>query len=669
MKLKFILILVVFFLLAKTNAQDTAFTSLFDKSLEELLNLEVNIASLSKSYNLKEAPAVISVINEFEIKNTGAKDLIEILKLVPGIDFGTDVNGVVSLIYRGIWVQEGKALLMIDGQPINEMLYGCNHLGLELPVENISRIEILRGPGSATYGDYAEMLVINVITKHTLSNNGYIGGYFSSTDNKLFFKNSIYGSLNKSFGNINLNLFYRYASGSRSNFDYTDKNGNSYNLLENSIGSSHLNLKINYKKLSFLTILNNYRLRERDHFGTNLSKPYPNYFDTYLSEISYTPKITNSFRLITTLNFKYDNPWYHVENNLPAVDSGIFNNNHINVIRIKSRVFGIYEYNKLVLSLGGEISYDISKNFLDYHWNGKNIVEYYTTSAIGQISYNSNLANLILESRFDKHNLYGGVFAPRIALTKSFGWFNYKLLWNRAFRAPTIENLNLNYKLYPQYEKPILKPEISNVFNLQIGFNILEIFNIQLSGFYSKITNPIVYLYKQNGEGYDNYSTTGTNGVEGDLFMKYNKVYFKISASYYNSKDIFTGKPLNYVEDYLIVYNADTLKNQLLGSPKVKSVVFVSYDLTKKFNITATGEYYSSKYGYMYDNGFKIVKINPQFFINFAINGNITNNLNLQLSCLNLLNTQYYYFQPYNGGHSPLIGPGREYMIKLTYIF
>src|SRR6185436_9636381 len=139
--------------------------SFYEMSLEQLMNIEISVAS-RKALTPRESPGIVTLITEDEITNSGAQDLMDILRLVPGFDFGSDVEGVVGLGIRGNWAHEGKMLLLIDGQQMNEALYSTIQLGNHYPVQQIRKIEIIRGPGSAMYGGNAEYAVINIITKN-----------------------------------------------------------------------------------------------------------------------------------------------------------------------------------------------------------------------------------------------------------------------------------------------------------------------------------------------------------------------------------------------------------------------------------------------------------------------------------------------------------------------
>ena len=139
--------------------------SLEEMSLEDLMNIDVKVTT-ETSQSLREAPGIVTVINDTDIKRMGARDLKEILASVPGITFGQDVIGVISTINRGIWAQEGRILVLVDGVEMNEVSYGTIQLTNHFPAEQIQKIEIIRGPGSANYGGFAELGVINIITKN-----------------------------------------------------------------------------------------------------------------------------------------------------------------------------------------------------------------------------------------------------------------------------------------------------------------------------------------------------------------------------------------------------------------------------------------------------------------------------------------------------------------------
>jgi outer membrane receptor for ferrienterochelin and colicins len=148
----------------------------------------VTIATGSKQ-PIARAPSVASVITAEDIAAIGATDLDEILETVPGLHVARSIVGY-NPIYtiRGISTQYNpEVLMLVNGIPITGVTVGDrSQIWGGMPVENISRIEVIRGPGSALYGADAFAGVINIITKTAADTNGtQLGaraGSFNSRD-------------------------------------------------------------------------------------------------------------------------------------------------------------------------------------------------------------------------------------------------------------------------------------------------------------------------------------------------------------------------------------------------------------------------------------------------------------------------------------------------------
>ena len=145
---------------ANTDERLDHFLSL---SLEELVNLETTIATNTKRTTTK-APAVVTLITADDIKATGASNLVDILEGVPGIHIRASHFAFRPLIhFRG--ANASQTLLMVNGTPMKDMMWGFGIFWKGLPNSMIERVEIIRGPGSALFGADASAGVINVITK------------------------------------------------------------------------------------------------------------------------------------------------------------------------------------------------------------------------------------------------------------------------------------------------------------------------------------------------------------------------------------------------------------------------------------------------------------------------------------------------------------------------
>lgn len=131
-------------------------------------NASVSIATGSRR-NLRRAPAVATLITAEDIKAMGATDLDEALESVPGLHVShTADRNFSTYSIRGINGNPSnpQVLMLQNGIPINTLFRGDKGQAWgSMPVENIARIEVIRGPGSALYGADAFSGVINIITK------------------------------------------------------------------------------------------------------------------------------------------------------------------------------------------------------------------------------------------------------------------------------------------------------------------------------------------------------------------------------------------------------------------------------------------------------------------------------------------------------------------------
>lgn len=139
---------------------------------EELLSIYgdesfVSIATGSAQH-LARAPAVASIVTQDDIKRAGIRDLDEALQTIPGLHVSRDVIGHNPLyIFRGIHADfNPQVLMLVDGVPLTNLFHGDRgQFWGGMPVESISRIEVIRGPGSSLYGADAFAGVIKIITK------------------------------------------------------------------------------------------------------------------------------------------------------------------------------------------------------------------------------------------------------------------------------------------------------------------------------------------------------------------------------------------------------------------------------------------------------------------------------------------------------------------------
>ena len=146
---------------------------LMSLSPSELADISVSIASGTPT-NISHSAAVTSVITAEQISAMGATDLHEILETVPGVHVTIQaVTNDYNYSMRGIRNDtNAEVLLLMNGTRFSVPYQGTHMAGMIIPVENIQRVEVIRGPGSALYGADAFAGVINIVTKKAADLDG-----------------------------------------------------------------------------------------------------------------------------------------------------------------------------------------------------------------------------------------------------------------------------------------------------------------------------------------------------------------------------------------------------------------------------------------------------------------------------------------------------------------
>ncbi|TMO24765.1 ferric-rhodotorulic acid transporter [Pseudoalteromonas sp. S4492] len=226
-----------------TDEQD-----LFSLSFEDLLNVQVDIASKT-SETLSSVPSTMSVFSRKQIQALGVDNAYEVMNFVPGMQStrGDWVGAVPKDHARGVYLDSGNVLVMINGERVNESSFGKASAYMPyIPIEIIEKIEFIRGPGSALYGSNAFLGVMNIVTSKernalqlVVGNNGRYGAT---------------GQFNTSFSD-DTSLF--------ASFSYDQKDGESYPQgVEDPLEALYLEAGVDYKKLQLRARYNETSLDE-----------------------------------------------------------------------------------------------------------------------------------------------------------------------------------------------------------------------------------------------------------------------------------------------------------------------------------------------------------------------------------------------------------------------
>ncbi|KPZ68363.1 Colicin I receptor precursor [Pseudoalteromonas sp. P1-26] len=229
-------------------ANATEEQDLFSLSFEDLLNVQVDIASKT-SETLSSVPSTMSVFSRKQIQALGVDNAYEVMNFVPGMQStrGDWVGAVPKDHARGVYLDSGNVLVMINGERVNESSFGKASVYMPyIPIEVIEKIEFIRGPGSALYGSNAFLGVMNIVTSKernalqlVVGNNGRYGAT---------------GQFNTSFSDDSA-LF--------ASFSYDQKGGESYPQgVKDPLEAIYLEAGVDYKKLQLRARYNETSLDE-----------------------------------------------------------------------------------------------------------------------------------------------------------------------------------------------------------------------------------------------------------------------------------------------------------------------------------------------------------------------------------------------------------------------
>jgi iron complex outermembrane receptor protein len=254
------------FLVLGLPAKAAPQTDLSEASLEQLMNIEVTTVS-KKEQKLSRVAAAIFVITQEDIRRSGARNIPDLLRLVPGMDVAQlDANGW-AISARGFNdYLANKLLVMIDGRSVYDPAFGGVFWELQdVPLEDIDRIEVIRGPGGTIWGANAMNGVINIITKRAKATRGGLlksgSGSTTTAQDLVQYGGQLRGhGFLRVFGQYSNNSSLTFPSGQRaadgwhmphggfrSDWDLTEKNsvtveGDFYNSDEGETLTSFLSL-------------------------------------------------------------------------------------------------------------------------------------------------------------------------------------------------------------------------------------------------------------------------------------------------------------------------------------------------------------------------------------------------------------------------------------------
>jgi len=539
---------------------------------------ELEIAT-RRAIPLREAPAIATVITAQEIRNMGARTLMDVLRLVPGMGIAITDQGFFRLEVRGtVTGQSEKVLIMIDGHSMNK-----NHSGSAFPffldhlsVDNIRKIEIVRGPGSALYGTNAFVAVINIVTVSAENMEGanlsVSGGSFDTQKYNLFGGKTFNNGL-KISGSIDYMKTHgpdlRITEDRLSGTPFTAAPGNADTRFEG-VG---IYFEASYKDLTYR---GQYLANDRGaYIGLGNALTDYNSIKSYnfWQELSYSHSFTEKFSSTTKLYYDYfKQDW--LAKVFPDGFAGSFPHGMIGGPKAKDRTIGgeiqldysISDTNHLLAGINYEEmkQYDVKaiSNFDPNtglylgsiqdisswgNWN-RNVKRYIFAAYIQDEWKIKDNLRLTAGVRYDHYNDFGDTTNPRFGIVWRFlENADLKLLYGQAFRAPTFTELySINNPTI--IGNPDLDPEKIKTYEASLGYTYTERFRIELNYFYNDIDDLIVRDPSTSPMTYANLGRAEIDGIEAVLTEKYSADnYWKIAYTWQDPRDAHTGERIAFV--------------------------------------------------------------------------------------------------------------------------
>lgn len=459
--------------------------------------------------SLAESPSVVTVITADDIKKMAAVSIEEVLETVPGFHISSANGFVPAYVVRGIFSPlSSHVLVMQDGIPVNDpvnsgKLFTYTHL-----TKNISRIEIIRGPGSALYGADAFAGVINIITKRgqeieggelgtlagsfdtyggwallgktfddfdvafsaqgrTTHGQRQIVDFDAQTQFDQFFNTQASlapGAINVARDDVDLGLSLRYKENATVHFRYQDSESS------NGVGTTlALDPKGNVRYQSWTS-------------GLDLKKRFGNYEHQFmLNYFFYEANTLNHHFPVGAFGGAFSEP----------VTSKINYFSHTVDVEFKT-LFDGFKHHRIYAGAGYKyaIANDLeeSRNFLIMP---NNVIvpagQLQSTDTLGVKAFADttdrhivfgfvqdewNFVNdwtLTAGVRLDHYSDFGSTINPRVSLVWQVNpSLSTKLMYGRAFRAPSFIELNSNQGLQLQ-GNPNLDPETIDTLELSVS--------------------------------------------------------------------------------------------------------------------------------------------------------------------------------------------------------
>jgi vitamin B12 transporter len=598
---------------------------------------EVTVTANKFPQKFSQVGKIITVINDSTLRSNETSTLTDLLNRQTGvvINGANQTAGSVQTPYlRG--ASAGLTLILVDGVPVYDASTIDQNFDLNfMPLQQIERIEILRGGQSTLYGSAAVAGVIHIITKKntsqkinsyaslsggsfgTLKGTAGINGTQKSTNYQLnfssqkskgfssadvlngekdgFLQNSLQAAISQGFGkyfvtNANVKISsYRTdldAGPFTDDTDFTSKNKN----LQLGIGTNYqknkTEVRLSYQRnLAKRSFLDDSTSIPKNAFNYYSFATYDSYSD--FAEFNFLQKISKNFNLLLGVDFSQNatNQTYESVSSYGFYASPSLAKKDTKMNNVSSFISGVYVKNKFTLEAG---------------------------------------------TRFNNHSIYGKNWSYSFNPSYRIGAIKMLGVLANSFKNPSL------YQLYSEYGNKTLKPE--KAFTVDAGIQVFNATNRPLFRavyFYRNLSN-LFFFETLNDFPYGKYvnlNTQQNTGLELEAEHKWKKI------------------EVNFNQTYLLkTYTTDektgtkTAMNEVLRRPKNTTNLSVSYQISSKMMLNTSIHRQSKRQDRFYNAETfqsELVDLKQFTLLNIHLNYKISKQIQLFAEGKNLFNQSY----------------------------
>ena len=601
------------------------------------LQLEPVVVTATKTpQRLKDTPVITNLITRAEIEATGAENIGEVLEHKAGIIIHRDGHG------DGVQLQgldSEYILILVDGEPQVGRIAGKLDMA-RIAIENVERIEVVKGATSSLFGNSALAGVINIITRKATSP-------FSVQVSQNFEQNNTFDSRGTvGLQRNNLNVLFTLSANRRSPIDLDESTlTTTIDGYANLTGSARTEYQLT--PTTNFVFSGQYFTQEQEGISQSSSIVFDRLgeIQNYSGGLWIEHKL--SFENIQSISSifltgKLYATRYDDESTVVDRDTSEITSQNLNIQDlIKGEVqFDTTLWEKHQLTVGGEV---IFENLQSQRIEGRER-DIFTNSLFIQNEFRPISAfAVVIGGRLDNHSEFGTHFSPKLSsLYRMTNNFRVRASYGQGFRSPDFKNLYLNFTNvtsgYQVLGNPNLQPESSHNWNLGIEY---QVFNGLLAR---------IHVYRNDLHNLIEAERIGQSAAGGSKFE-----YQNISKAFTEGVDteVVIGSIGGFTSTvgYAYLRGADkTTELQLLNRSTHNGTFKLVYlHLNSGFQVDLRGRY-ASEWGF-FDDGDKVLEpqeLAPSYWVwNIRASKRLFKSFKASIGCNNIFDFKiptYYTF-------------------------